>query len=81
MGRFCVESVQVNGTVDDLYDFDYYLGPLSKLAATIQHGWNSGLSQGTNSGRIFWNTIYIDSKLDLRGPLGVGYQYCFQPYQ
>jgi hypothetical protein len=89
-GKLCVESVQISGTVDDLYDFDYYAPgipslPLSMLAATLQHGWDSGLSTGTGKGQLFWNTIQIDSTLHLytydADGWNVTYQYCYEPYK
>lgn len=67
-GRTCIEDVRISGAIHDLYDFDYYdkeiFLPLSRPAATLEFGWNSGLKGTTSTkGEVHINTIILDKTL------------------
>jgi hypothetical protein len=57
-GSLKIPSININGDIDDLYDFDYEAGGPSIPAATVQIGWN--VIPSGSAGKIFFVKVKID---------------------
>jgi Bacterial TSP3 repeat len=52
-----VGSINVSGSFDDLYDFDYWSGSLPQSAAIVQAGYASLSTTANPSGKIFYTKL------------------------
>ena len=70
INKLCVESINITGVIEDLYDWDYFSGGLvgvfAKKAASVQAGWNSGLNEGNSEkGKLFFTKFKFNKTKEL----------------
>jgi hypothetical protein len=64
LGNLVVESLDVYGELDDLYDFDHEAGGMNSAGAVLQIGW-SPHDEGRKAGNIFFDRVYFERSFSI----------------